>query len=382
MRVWIAILIALCVSGTPTQPTDASGHWEGRIDIPGMGLVVRVDLTHDADKWSGTIDIPQQGARGLRLSSIVIEGADISFSIRGLPGSPTFAGKLDAGRISGTFTQRGMKLPFALGREKVAARVRPQDPKPPLPYRQENVTFSSGDATLAGTLSIPPGRGPFPAAVLISGSGPQNRDEEVMDHRPFLVLADRLTRGGIAVLRFDDRGVGESTGKFEGCTTQDFAHDAQRAVELLKTRSEVRPDRIGLIGHSEGGVIAPMVAAESKDVAFVVMLAGTGVPGDEVLVRQLELILRAQRVPEALIADQMALQEETLRAAKSRDWDRMRDALRRRAIAEQRLSSAGGPATPPGDLDDEIDAGAKKLGGEWFQFFLTCDPRHALHKVS
>jgi pimeloyl-ACP methyl ester carboxylesterase len=137
---------------------------------------------------------------------------------------------------------------------------------------------------LAGTLTLPHANGPFPAVMLISGAGPQDRNYRVFGHKPFLVLADHLTKLGIAVLRVDDRGVGKSTGSFTEATSQDFADDALAGIEYLKTRSEIAHKKIGLLGHSEGGLIAPMVAARSRDVAFVVMMAGPGLKGDEIVV--------------------------------------------------------------------------------------------------
>jgi alpha/beta superfamily hydrolase len=152
---------------------------------------------------------------------------------------------------------------------------RPQNPLVPYPYYSEEVRFpnDSGNVTLAGTLTLPSKSGKYPVVVLISGSGPQNRDEEILDHKPFLVLADHLTRNGIGVLRYDDRGVGQSTGKFETATSLDFSYDAESAVQYLKTRKDIDTTEIGLMGHSEGGLVAPMVAARSRDIAFMVLLA-------------------------------------------------------------------------------------------------------------
>ena len=183
--------------------------------------------------------------------------------------------------------------------EKVSTLNRPQTPKKPYPYPAEDVTFENKTAgiKLAGTLTLPKGDGPFPAVVLISGSGAQDRDETLFGHKPFLVIADHFARNGIAVLRFDDRGVGKSGGKQEGATSADFATDAHAAVKYLQGRKEIDPKRIGLMGHSEGGLIAPMVAADHPDdVGFIVLLAGPGLPGDEVLRSQLEAILKASGV--------------------------------------------------------------------------------------
>ena len=207
----------------------------------------------------------------------------------------TYEGKLDAAESEavGTFTQSGAKLPLSLKKtEKLVELRRPQTPKAPFPYKVEGVSYRNERAgiTLAGTLSSPAGRGPFPAVILISGSGAQDRDETIFEHKPFLVLADMLTRRGVAVLRVDDRGVGGSTGSIATSTSEDFAGDVEAGIAFLKSRSVVDGRKIGLIGHSEGGIIAPIVAARSQDVAFIVLLAGTGLPGDEILMMQSRLI--------------------------------------------------------------------------------------------
>ena len=200
----IVIVLAVAISVSYAE-NSVTGHWEGHIEIPGQPLAVKVDLAVKDTDWSGAIDIPAQGAKGLPLSDIRVEkdGAEVrvKFSIRGVPGNPTFDGHLQEGVISGTFSQGVAKFGFRLPREVVPDPVRPQEPKPPFPYQIEEVVFENGPVPLAGTLTIPPGDGPFPAVLLISGSGLQDRDETVFGHKPFWVLADHLTRAGVAVHR-------------------------------------------------------------------------------------------------------------------------------------------------------------------------------------
>ncbi len=212
-----------------------------------------------------------------------------------------FEGKISADKssINGTWTQSGANLPLVLKPVKDQSeleRKRPQNPRKPYPYREEEVSYDNKvqSVRLAATLTLPPEKGPFAAVVLITGSGPQDRDESLLGHKPFLVLSDYLTRKGIAVLRADDRGTGKSTGNFATATTADFATDTEAGIAYLKTRPEVDPHKIGLIGHSEGGVIAPMVAARNPDVAFIVMMAGPGVRGDEILPAQIQAIAEAR----------------------------------------------------------------------------------------
>ncbi len=193
---------------------------------------------------------------------------------------------------------------------RLAAAAHPQEPKPPFPYSLEEVHYETNGVKLAGTLTLPSGAGPFPAVLLLTGSGAQNRDEEVFGHKPFLVIADHLTRAGIAVLRMDDRGIGGSTGSVSNSTTADFADDALAGVRFLKSHPHIAPGRIGLLGHSEGGIIAPLAASRSKDVAFVILLAGTGLPGAEVLLDQGTRIARAEGAPEGRIQTQTADQRK------------------------------------------------------------------------
>ncbi|MBS0636431.1 MAG: alpha/beta hydrolase [Verrucomicrobia bacterium] len=181
-------------------------------------------------------------------------------------------------------------------------RNRYQEPKLPFPYLVEEVSYGNAEVSLSGTLTLPKTAGPFPAVILIHGSSRLDRDETILGHKPFLVLADYFTRHGIAVLRFDKRGVGKSTGSYDNATIEDFCDDVAKGVEYLKSRPEISGSQIGLVGHSEGGIVAPMLAAKSNDVAFIVLMAGTGVNGDEILCEQGRVRNRADGVDEEMIA--------------------------------------------------------------------------------
>jgi pimeloyl-ACP methyl ester carboxylesterase len=355
---------------------EFEGHWEGTIEIPGASLGVLVDLFHKEGYWIGTIDIPAQSAKGLRLSGILLTEMEVEFVIDGVPGEPTFSGALADGKITGTFTQRGQSFPFHLGRETILTTARPQEPNPPYPYREEEVSFGGGEITLAGILTLPAGDGPYPAALLISGSGPQNRDEEVFGHKPFLVLSDHLTRVGIAVLRVDDRGVGESTGDFDNATSEDFAEDALAGVEFLLARPQIDPQRIGLIGHSEGGVIAPMVASRSKAVSFLVLLAGPGVPGDEILIRQMELISRAVGMEEERVARVISAQRKLLDLVKGEAVQEEVEAQIRKLVQAQT-----GTDSTAEEIQEQAAAQARMVMTPWFRFFLGHDPRQLLERT-
>jgi hypothetical protein len=335
------------------------GHWEGSIETPGPGLPVIVDLAFSDGAWSGTFDSPMQGATGIPLEGIRVEGTKLRFSIQGIPGKPTFDGSLEDGAIQGTFTQLGQSFAFTLSREQVTLPQRPQEPQPPFPYDEKEVGYASGEITIACTLTLPSGEGPHPAAHLITGSGPQDRNEAIFGHKPFLVLSDYLTRAGLAVLRCDDRGVGGSGGSLSSSTTVDLAEDAVAAVRFLKAQPRIDAQRIGLIGHSEGGIIAPLIASRSADVAFVVMLAGPGVSGDEILVRQTELLLRAGGVSEEAAEGALAAQRKLLNLVIQGAEEQ---ALRvpYRELASIQLSAAGTDVDPAA-LDQAVALGVAEL---------------------
>lgn len=370
----LALVFVALLSPALRASESPAGHWEGTIELPGStgNLEVMVDLVQSGGAWSGTIDIPLQGAKGLPLDGVVVDGAKVRFTISNVPGYPTFDGTLEEGALRGSYTQSGVSMPFRLGREKLAKPKRPQEPQPPFPYASEEVTYKNGDVTLAGTLTLPPGDGPFPAVVLLTGSGAQDRDESAFDHKPFLVLADHLSRRGIAVLRSDDRGVGGSTGSVPRSTTADFAEDALAGVALLRRHPKIAKDRVGLLGHSEGGLAAPLAASKSSDVAFVVMLAGPAVPGSEVLLGQIEALSRAAGVP----ADQIAKGLETQRSLYAVLNSEADPAKRRARLLEVLKAGAAGQAK-----DELLAAQVEQIENPWFRHFLDFDPRPVLRQV-
>jgi len=292
IMVVLAVLVVLAGCAAPPAPGAAGldGEWQGTIEVPGMPLQVALTFAGSG----GSFDLPAQGLADLPLRDVRVEGTAVSVFLPDVPGGASFAGTLDGDSLTGDYTQSGQTIPFTLTRGALPAPARPQEPQPPFPYRTEDVTFPSGDVTLAGTLSRPEGDGPFPAVVMITGSGAQDRDENIAGHKPFLLLADTLTRAGFAVLRTDDRGVGGSGGTLAGTTYDVLAGDALAGVEFLRATDGVDAARVGLFGHSEGGYLAPLAAQQAPAaVAFVISMAGPAVSGEEVLVVQNRLI-RAQ----------------------------------------------------------------------------------------
>jgi len=251
------------------------------------------------------------------------------------------------------------------------------------PYTEEELVYENKEAgiTLAGTLTLPSGDTPFPVVLLITGSGPHDRNETIFNHRPFLVLADYLTRQGIAVLRVDDRGMGKSTGDFFQATSEDFAFDVLAGIEYLKTRKEINPKQIGLIGHSEGGLIAPMVAVKSPDVAFIVLMAGAGLTGEEILYLQGALISRAMGVSEEKIAKNRQTNEKICSFIKEETDEKIiKEWLRQRFVAGwEKMSEEEKKAI--GDPEEYLKAQLQCLFSPWVRFFLTYDPKPTLMKV-
>jgi pimeloyl-ACP methyl ester carboxylesterase len=359
-------------------------------------------ISNDADGGlEGKMDSPDQGAKDIRFDSVAAsnskDGLSVRCEIKAIGG--VFEGilKKDGSEIKGTWSQGGGSLPLVLKRvektaenkspqdpQKPAGNRRPQDPQKPYPYDEEDVAYDNKAAPgvrLAGTLTIPRTAGPHAAVLLITGSGPQDRDEALMGHRPFLVLADHLTRHGIEVLRVDDRGTAKSTGDFSKATTEDFATDVLAGIEFLKGRKEVNHKQIGLVGHSEGGIIAPLVASKSSDVAFIVMMAGTSLTGEQIIYLQGALISKASGVSDEEIAKSRAGQEAIFNVMREEKDNTAAENKIRKLLAEEvaALSDEQRKALNPSGA--AMQAQIKRFLSPWFRFFAVYDPKPALTKV-
>lgn len=316
-HLWNLITVAALAAAQPANFGAVVGTWQGTLDAGVVKLRLALHVSEQDGRVAATLDSLDQNARGLPVTEISVDGSRLSLQFATL--RATYEGTLseDGSRIAGTFTQAGA-LPLEWRRvERIETPARPQHPKEPFPYRAEDVAYRSGAEHLAGTLTLPPGSGPFPAVVLLSGSGAQDRDGTVFEHKPLWVLADHLTRRGIAVLRVDDPGTGGSPARFPGLTVDDMAVDALAGITYLKTRPEIDAKRLGLIGHSEGGAVAPLAASRSADVAFVVMLAAPGVRGEDLLLEQAAAIARDAGASEAAIRLNRAIQEMVFRVLNS-----------------------------------------------------------------
>lgn len=351
-----------CAASLYGQGQNVNGNWTGAITVAGKTLNFRVHLDANSGTWESVDQLAT-----IPVKSVQVTGNAVAIGL----GVARFEGKLDAAgeKIEGVFKQGPAALPLTLKRfaGEFAAARRSQDPVRPYPYASEDVTVgSAGDIQLAGTITMPKAGGPFPCALLISGSGPQDRDEALLGHRPFLVLSDYLTRAGFAVLRLDDRGMGKSSGVFAKTSYSDKVGDVLAAVAYLKGRKDVDPARIGLIGHSEGASIGPMAAVQSKDIAFVVLLAGMGLNGADILKQQGIDTTRAAGGTEAQVASQVEMQTKLFAI--------YRDAKSQEAAREQTRQLLGAGPT--------AEAQIHQMESATFRDLLAFDPAPVLRKLS
>lgn len=368
------------------QAQDLVGTWNGALDINHMRLSIVFHIDEKSSGFTATMDSPDQGAKGIPLGSVTFDDGVLKMD------APTigarYEGKLETDTtLLGTFYQNGMKLPLRLVKQRTAVaaspNTRPQEPHAPFPYRAEEVSFPNSEAgiTLAGTLTYPQSGGPFGAVVLISGSGPQNRDEELFGHKPFLVIADYLTRQGYAVLRYDDRGVGASTGDFAAATTADFASDANAAITFLQARADIDPDRIGILGHSEGGMVAPLLASTRMDIAFLILLAAPGIPLDSLLVIQNRMLGEASGVPAEQLEVSTKLNKNLYAlVAKSDDATELDEKLHQLLLPAYQSAITSGAITEA-HASATIAQQKANLTAPWMRYFLKFDPARYLAQV-
>ncbi len=379
--------LATCVAAMAADQQSLVGSWNGEITISGMKLPVIFNISDATGILTATMDSPSQSAFGIPMDSVKTSADTLRITAVAIGARYEGLVTADGRKVNGAWYQAGKTFELNLEKgEKAASRpARPQEPEKPYPYIEEEITFENQEAgvTLAGTFTKPDSGAPFTAVLLITGSGPEDRDETVFGHRPFLVLADYLTRQGFAVLRVDDRGIGKSTGDPKFATSKDFAGDVEAGIAYLKTRKCVDPKRIGLIGHSEGGLIAPMVAAESPDVAFIVLMAGTGIPGDTLLKLQGRLIGLAEGGDPKLVEENARLQDMMFQVAKEGSDTVVAQNKLRHVFQEWITSLDSNTAKAIGTLDStQIEMQIRQVLSPWMKFFLTYDPASALRKVT
>lgn len=361
---------------------DISGQWNGILKVQGIQLRLVFNIEKTDTGYKSTMDSPDQAAFGIPVGSTTFEEGVLKMTVSNA--RIAYEGTLeDEELIIGVFTQAGQPFPLNLNKGEPAEEnpKKSQEPSEPYPYLSEDLTFENtkDEVTLAGTLTLPQSGDKFPAVVLVSGSGPQNRDEELMGHKPFLVLSDFLTRNGIAVLRYDDRGTGESTGNHSLATSADFANDAAAAVAYLKTRKEIDQTKIGLAGHSEGGIIAPKVAVMDEEVAFLILMAGTGIPGDQLLLLQQRMLGKASGMTDTQLEENDIISKKAFALVKKssnleRDLsDLMSETFR--SIPKSQVPSGMTEA-------DFVNAQVNQMTSPWMQYFIQYDPAPTLEKVT
>lgn len=380
----LILLFSIFFAVIPASAQEITGDWNGVLSVQGMKLRLVFHLTKTDTGYTATMDSPDQGAKGIPMTAAKFENNVLT--LEHSAAQIVYTGTLDkSGVVTGNYVQAGQTFPLILSHHEIVVEKpkRPQEPVKPFPYNSEDITFENAkdNITLAGTFTYPQGKGAFPAVALITGSGAQNRDEELMGHKPFLVLSDYLTRNGIAVLRFDDRGSYASKGNFATATTFDFAKDAEAAVQYLKTRKEVNKKKIGLIGHSEGGIIAPMVAVNCKDVSYIVLMAGPGIPGSEILMLQQKLIGQANGIKEEDLKITAELNSHIFKMIDEiSDTDTLKVKITNYLI--EKSKEFPDLKIPEGKkINDMIDLQLQQLLTPWMLNFIRYNPAPMLEKV-
>lgn len=384
----LALLCIVMVAPVFAQPaqTSLAGNWLGALDVGGVKfrLLLKVEQVPGGG-YTAKFDSIDQGVKDLPVETITLNGNKMSFTAPkfGISYEGTVNDKND--EITGTFKQGAGSTPFVFRRTgEIVAIKRAQDPSKPYPYKEEEVSYRNvaDNVKLTGTLTLPPGDGKFPVVLLISGSGSQDRDSTIAGHHPFLVLSDYLTRRGIAVLRVDDRGVGGSDLGSLSVTTENFMNDALAGVRFLQSRKDIDPKKIGIIGHSEGGMIAVMAAARSKDIAFIVSLAGMGQTGDEVIQTQTALIQRAAGTDADLVANEVALIKTVNAVVKAAPDEKQIAAGVNDAIAKQiaTMNETQQKAFTP--FASSVKASIATYTLPWYRYFVTFDPQPDLKKIN
>ena len=371
-------IFTLCFTlvATAISAQEAVGTWNGSLSIQGTKLPIVLRIWQEDGAYKALMDSPQQNAIGIKVESVKYENGMLSLSVPSL--AVTVAGAISGQTYTATFTQGNVQLPLIMGRTSPTAKIgRAQEPMPPYPYEAEDVKFSSLESgiELYGTLTLPKESGKYPAVVLVSGSGTQNRDEELMGHKPFKVIADHLTRHGIVVLRYDDREF--TTKKYEGATSRSYASDALGAVEFLKSIDKVDSKHIGIIGHSEGGTIAFMCAAQNKDLDFIVSLAGMAVTGKNCLQEQNRRAIEATELSEEIQNKCLEVTMAIFDEYKKREVSDLQQSAQ--TIVDELIAKHSAQNLPPALTQNFVQTLQKTT--EWMKFFLTYDPALDIQKI-
>ncbi len=367
------------------QQKDFVGIWEGDMNMIDKELFIVIRITENDGKYKGTIDIPAQAVVEYAISSVSWKEDTMVLSIFGAK----YASVLEENgeKLNGIWLQNGMSFPLVMERkteENCFRYNRPQEPKAPFAYKTEDVVFENKKAgiNLAGTLSIPEGEGPFPAVILVSGSGAQDRNQELAKHKPFLVIADYLTTNGYAVLRYDDRGFGESQGNFQIATTADFTTDAISAFDFLRDRDDIDKKKIGVCGHSEGGMIAQMMAAKlKKKLAFAIFLAAPGMNVDRLMLLQNEMIFIKTGVEDEIVDLMLNVYTKVFTILQAVEEPSERATQIREVYADMTAEMSEKKKNEYGLNDAGINASLMQFNSHWFRYFISYKPEQYVKKI-
>ncbi len=367
---------------------EINGDWTGKLDVNGTKLTVVFHIDGEKGKYKSTLDSPDQGVNGIPVTAIDFEMGKLNLEIGSLQAKYSGVWNSETEKIEGSYSQGPMTLPLDLkkGSPKKVDNTRPQDPKD-YPYLVEEIVIANKEAKveLAGTLTMPKNKKAERIVILISGSGPQNRDEEIamFNHRPFLVLSDYLTRNGIAVIRYDDRGVAKSTGDFANATTLDFAKDVNSVVDYIQNRKDLKKLSIGLIGHSEGGMIAPIVAAKNEAIDFLVLLAGPGIAIDQLMIKQLEDTSITSGMSKEDIEKNKKVNTEIYAYMKKNakmENDAFNEGLKKVLLKE--LATLPEHSLQGMSVEKMTEMQMPTLTSPWFKYFISYNPKSYLQKVA
>lgn len=363
---------------------EINGSWQGVLEVQGTKLEIVFHIEKQANNLVSTMDSPTQGAFGIATTKTSFDNDKLQIIASNL--GIFYQATLKNDSLFGTFNQNGVPFPLTLVRTEKKTQLRPQEPEEPYPYKVDEIVFTNlkEKIDLSATLTLPKGKEKSPAVVLIAGSGPNDRDETIFGHKPFLVLADYLTRREIAVLRYDKRGVDKSEGEYFTATTQDFADDAEAALNYLKTRKEIDVSNLGLIGHSEGGVIAPMIATRNNDVKFIVLMAGLGVSGAELSLAQNQFAFNKTSISEEAKENLDKILRNIYESVTN--WSEFVGSNEERDTLKKELGVLWD------NLPQEIQSQVKKevfvekttsnIASPWFRSFLKTDPLVYLENIS
>jgi len=382
----ITLVITIALSQVFSQNHNPffTGYWYGLLEFQGSELILTFELKEEGDSLSGTLNSPLQGANGIPINKVIAGQDSLQIFIKTL--GANFKGRLSENDslIEGIFSQAIFKIPLKFQKTaELFTLKRPQEPQPPFDYIEEEVVFENKRASikLAGTLTLPNTTGTYPAVILITGSGPQDRNEEILGHKPFLVIANYFTQRGIAVLRYDDRGIGKSGGVFATATSMDFATDVEAAVSFLRTHPHINTAQIGLLGHSEGGMIAPIVAARDKNISFIIMLAGPAITGEQILLTQIERIMALENTDEKAIKMLLKDSKKIYRILRKEPNNKKAAEGIRKYFAKRAKKMSADEQLIYGYTKQAVESKIMAMNSPWFRYFLTFDPEDYLRRV-